>query len=95
MTNSALGTRHSALGRPGWVAPRHDGLGIANVAPAMLHALEIEDPHPGLDLSALPAELLQGVRRVVCLIVDALGYRQLEQTLALYRRLATLSSDAR
>jgi hypothetical protein len=105
VNNSALGTQHSALGHAGWVAPHYDGLGIANVAPAMLHALEIEDPHPGLDLSALPAELLQGVRRVVCLIVDALGYRQLvgelerEPDLCLARlvrsgeaRLATLTS---
>src|SRR6266480_2126402 len=68
--------------RPGFVAPRYDGRGIANVPAAILRAFGVTDTHPGLDEAALPPALLDGVRRIVCLIVDALGYRQLLDELA-------------
>ena len=62
---------------PGFVMPRYDGGGIANVAPAILRAFGIEDPHPGLDEAVLPRALVDGARRIVCLVVDALGWGQL------------------
>jgi predicted AlkP superfamily pyrophosphatase or phosphodiesterase len=61
----------------GFVAPRYDGWGIANVAPTMLRAFGVADEHPGLNEAVLPPAMLDGVRRIVCLIVDAFGYRQL------------------
>ena len=67
---------------PGFVAPRYDGRGIANVAPTILRAFGVEGGHPPLDASALPPALLDGVRRVVCLIVDALGWEQLHDEIA-------------
>ena len=73
--------------RPGFVAPRYDGRGIANVPATILRAFGVTDTHPGLDEAALPPALLDGVRRIVCLIVDALGYRQLLDELARQPRL--------
>lgn len=67
---------------PGFVAPRYDGWGIANVAPSILHAFGVADNHPGLDAAVLPPALLDGVRRVVVLIVDAFGWMQLHDELA-------------
>jgi hypothetical protein len=67
---------------PGMVAPRYDGWGIANVAPSILGAFGIADEHPGLDEAALPPAMLAGVRRIVVLIVDAFGWRQLHEELA-------------
>lgn len=67
---------------PGLVAPRYDGRGIANVAPSILRAFGVADEHPGLDAAALPPALLDGVRRIVVLIVDALGWLQLHEELA-------------
>ncbi len=76
LAGEPLSTPDPSLG-PGFVAPRYDGRGIANVAPAILRLFGIEDAHPGLDEAVLPPALTEGVRRVVCLVVDALGYRQL------------------
>lgn len=67
---------------PGFVAPNYDGRGIANVGPAILRAFGVADAHPGLDAAVLPPALTDGVRRIVCLVVDALGYRQLLDELA-------------
>lgn len=67
---------------PGLVAPRYDGWGIANVAPSLLRAFGVADDHPGLDAAALPPALLDGVRRIVVLIVDAFGWLQLHDELA-------------
>src|SRR5690349_4984171 len=67
---------------PGFVAPRYDGWGIANVAPSILRIFGIEDSHPGLDEAVLPPALLDGVRRIVVLIVDAFGWLQLHEELA-------------
>ena len=66
---------------PEMVVPRYDGRGIANV-PATVGALlgaEI-GPLPPLDASLWQA-LAPGVRRVVLLVVDALGYRRLDELL--------------
>ncbi len=67
---------------PGLVAPRYDGRGIANVAPSILRAFGLTDPHPGLEAAVLPPPLLDGVRRIVVLIVDAFGWLQLHDALA-------------
>ncbi len=67
---------------PGFVAPRYDGRGIANLPVSILRAFGVADERPGLDETALPSALLDGARRVVCLIVDALGYRQLLDEIA-------------
>ena len=67
---------------PGMVAPRYDGWGIANVAPSILHAFGIADEHPGLAEAVFPPALLDGVRRIVVLIVDAFGWIQLHDELA-------------
>lgn len=67
---------------PGFVMPRYDGRGIANVPASILHAFGVADEHPGLDEVALPRALTDGARRIVCLIVDALGYHQLLDEIA-------------
>lgn len=73
-----------------WVAPSYDGLSIANL-PATVAAL-LSAEHPGLQFpghnpaTALPTlarelwkDWLPGLRRVVLVILDALGYRLLQQ----------------
>lgn len=62
---------------PGFVQPRYDGYGIAGLAPTLLRAFGLAHPQPSFAPDVLPPALLDGVQRVVCLIVDALGYRQL------------------
>jgi hypothetical protein len=63
----------------GWVMPDYDGLSIANL-PATIAALLGEDL-PGA-LAPLPPELWSdwapGLRRVVLVILDGLGYRMLQ-----------------
>ena len=65
-----------------WVLPHYNGLSIANI-PATIAALLGADL-PGA-LPALPeeiwAEWLPGLRRVVLVIIDALGYRMLQRML--------------
>lgn len=67
---------------PEMIVPRYDGRGVANV-PATIGALL------GTKIGTLPplesslwADMAPGVRRVVLLVVDALGYRQLGALLA-------------
>lgn len=67
---------------PGFVAPCYDGWGIANVAPSLLRAFGVADEHPGLDAAILPPALLDGVRRIIVLIVDAFGWLQFHEELA-------------
>jgi hypothetical protein len=72
----------------GWVLPHYDGLSIANL-PATIAALLGGAPSgpagPGLPgaLPPLPRELWagwsDGLRRVVLVILDALGYRKLQE----------------
>lgn len=62
---------------PGTVLPEYEGLGLANVVPAIERHFGLETPIPGLSAQALPPDLLDGVERVVTLLVDALGYEQL------------------
>jgi hypothetical protein len=64
----------------GWVLPHYDGLSIANI-PATVAALLGTDL-PGA-LPALPQELYAdwapGLRRIVLVILDALGLRMLQE----------------
>ena len=64
----------------GWVLPHYEGLSIANL-PATIAAL-LGTNLPG-SLPALPEEVwsewLPGLRRVVLVILDALGYRTLQR----------------
>jgi predicted AlkP superfamily pyrophosphatase or phosphodiesterase len=62
---------------PGFVQPSYDGHGIANVPATVLRAFGVEPRHPGLDPAVVPPSLLDGVRRVIVLIVDAFGWGQL------------------
>ncbi len=63
----------------GWVLPHYDGLSIANL-PATIAAL-LGSELPGA-LPSMPQELwadwAPGLRRVVLVILDALGYRRLQ-----------------
>jgi predicted AlkP superfamily pyrophosphatase or phosphodiesterase len=67
----------------GWVMPHYQGLSIANL-PATISAL-LGSPLPGA-LPSLPARLWtdwsSGLRRVVLIVLDALGYRSLQRMLA-------------
>lgn len=72
----------------GWVAPHYDGLSIANLPATVAALLTGEDPDvvlPGA-LPALPEALWSGwrdgLRRVILVTLDALGYRLLETMLA-------------
>ncbi len=67
---------------PGLVAPRYDGWGIANVAPTILQAFGVPTDHPPLDPAVLPPAMLEGVRRIAILIVDAFGWEQLHAEMA-------------
>lgn len=62
---------------PGFVQPDYGGRGIANLGPTLLRAFGLDDPRPGFDEAVLPATLLEDVRTIVCIVIDALGYRQL------------------
>ncbi len=65
------------------VWPRYDGYSIANLPATFAAALGAQLPGPALP--ALPrelwADLANGVRRVVFVLVDALGYRRLQRAM--------------
>ncbi len=69
----------------GWVLPRYDGLSVGNLAATSARALgaTLADA-----LSPLRADLLgdltDGVERVVLVVVDALGWLQLQRAMACY-----------
>ncbi len=67
---------------PEMLVPRYDGRGVANV-PATVAALLGADagPLPPLD-ETLWRDLAPGARRVLLLVVDALGYERLSELLA-------------
>ncbi|MBX6343197.1 MAG: alkaline phosphatase family protein, partial [Thermomicrobiaceae bacterium] len=68
--------------RPPRVRPRYDGYGVANVPVTALAALGA--PHDGVPLApeVAPPDLLRGVRVVLLVIVDALGYAHLRRAFA-------------
>ncbi|HVL47700.1 MAG TPA: alkaline phosphatase family protein [Candidatus Thermoplasmatota archaeon] len=61
----------------GGVAPRYDGYGIANLPASVLRPFNARATLPPLAPDVLPPALLAGVERVVALVVDGLGWRQL------------------
>ena len=71
---------HQLPSEENWVLPHYDGLSIANI-PATI-ALLLGDDLPGA-LPPLPRELwadwLPGLRRVVLVVLDALGLRMLQR----------------
>ncbi len=65
-----------------FVRPDFSGRGLANIAPTVLRLLTGKDglsPLPPLDPDVLPKHLQEGVRHVVLLIADGLGYHQLQR----------------
>jgi hypothetical protein len=66
---------------PDTVLPEYGGLGLANVVPTVEHLFGIPTDIPSLAETALPPAMLDGVRRVVTLLIDALGYAQLERAM--------------
>jgi hypothetical protein len=72
----------------GWVLPHYDGLSIANLPPTIAALLggALVSPPGTSPLGALPplpgelwADWADGLRRVVLVILDALGYRKLQE----------------
>lgn len=63
-----------------WVTPDYGGRSIVNVAATVARIFGAPISTPPLD-PALTGDLLQGVRRVVFVVVDALGYAKLLETL--------------
>jgi hypothetical protein len=66
----------------GWVMPRYDGGGIANIGSTVLSHFGVEAPLPPLAAEALPPALIHGARTIILLVLDALGYEQLRARLA-------------
>jgi hypothetical protein len=67
----------------GWILPHYDGLSIANI-PATIAALmdgDLPDALPTLP-NDLWADWRPGLRRIVLVVLDALGYRALQRMLA-------------
>ncbi len=62
---------------PDTVLPEYEGFGFSNIAPTVLRHFGLSSSLPPLSPEVLPAELLDGAERIVALLVDALGYRQL------------------
>ena len=65
----------------GTVLPEYGGRGLANVAPTVERSFGVETPYLPLAEAVLPGELLDGVRRVATLVIDALGELQLARAM--------------
>lgn len=66
---------------PDTVLPEYSGRGLANVVPTVERHFGLDLAAPPLLPDALPPRLLEGARRVVTLLIDALGWLQLERAL--------------
>ncbi|MDP9383604.1 MAG: alkaline phosphatase family protein [Chloroflexota bacterium] len=66
---------------PGTVLPEYDGRGLANVVPTVERHFNVQTDIAPLSEAILPPHLLDGVRRVVTLLIDALGLQQLERAM--------------
>lgn len=64
---------------PDTVLPEYEGLGITNVTATIERHFGIETPVLPLAESALPSRMLEGVRTIVMLVIDALGLDQLQR----------------
>jgi len=65
----------------GTVLPEYGGLGLANVVPTVERFFGLPIEIPALADAALPLQMLDGVQRVVTLLIDALGYAQLARAM--------------
>ena len=63
-----------------FIAPNYRGRSIVNVAASILTLFGARIPTPPLDANIL-ADLADGVERVVLVVVDALGYQRMLDTL--------------
>ena len=90
-TITELGFRPGPL--PDTVLPDYHGRGLANVVPTIARHFGLPTPLPPLAEQILPFARLQGVERIVTLLIDALGYVPLTQALA-HGRLPALATRA-
>ncbi len=73
--------RYGALNLPGeWIAPNYGGRSIANVPATIVHALGGEIATAPLQ-AGIADRYLNGVRRIVFVVADALGYSKLLEVL--------------
>lgn len=70
----------------GCVLPDSDGFGSVNIVGSILKHFGVKAPHRHLDSSILDPSLLRGVKNIVLLTVDGLGYKTILNS-AKYRRL--------
>lgn len=66
---------------PTWIRPSYDGYGIVNLPWTLLGALGVPVEEQPLAGDLVPPDLLAGVRVVLLVVVDALGYHQLERAI--------------
>ena len=88
-TITELGFRPGPL--PDTVLPDYHGHGLANVVATIARHFGLPTPLPSLAEQILPFARLQGVDRIVTLLIDALGYAPLTQALA-HGRLPALAT---
>ena len=60
-----------------FVLPDYTGRSLVNISASILKHFGAEPPHPPLPDDVLPEGMLRGVKRVILLLIDALGYKQL------------------
>ena len=68
--------------QPTWIRPSYDGFGIANLPWSLLAALGGEPQGPPVSAEVWPQQLTAGVEAVLLLVIDGLGYRRLQETMA-------------
>ena len=64
----------------GFHFPDYEGGSIVNLLSSIIHALGGASPHPRL--KGLDSRLFDGVSRIVCLVLDGVGYNQLGRFMA-------------
>jgi type I phosphodiesterase/nucleotide pyrophosphatase len=78
--------RHFELAGEAFVRPDFEGRGLANVAPTVMRLLAPDASEqlalPPLDSTTLPESLTHGVKTVVVVVADGLGYLQLQREMA-------------
>ncbi len=70
------------LGAGGWTLPDYDGAGLANIPATILAALGARDASELPPLRGLDPALLDGVRSILLVLADGLGWGQLERLCA-------------
>jgi hypothetical protein len=77
-----MGGLRERLAADGWTLPDYDGRGLANVPATVLEALGAREARDLPPLRELDPALTDGVRQVVLLLADGLGWDQLERLCA-------------